>query len=163
MQTFLPVLLAVILLCFGLTMLWKEHQQQKMLRLRVKKLYASRLFEDLMPLLHSAKKRQIEQLSVDKTGIVLRYLHSAEGDAAFLMRPNGYQYLTMEQQEAMRVVLEECLPNLKDANRYHVSQKRVRLLNGSIEYVYRYTMSNAYKARLMRAQYYDGTLQTRSW
>lgn len=163
MQNLLPVLLAFLLLCFGLATLLKEYRQQKMLRLRVKKLYASQLFEDMTPLIRNAKRRQIEQLSVDKTGVVLRYLHCADGESAFLMRPNGYQYLTMEQQEALRVVLEECLPALKDANRYHVSQKRVRLLNGNVEYVYLYTMSNAYKARLMRAQYYDGTLQTRSW
>ena len=68
-----------------------------------------------------------------------------------------------EQQEALRAVLEECLPKIRDSQLYHLSRQRVRLLNGQVEYVYRYTISNAYKARLSRAPYYDGTLQPRSW
>ena len=46
---------------------------------------------------------------------------------------------------------------------YAISRQRIRLLNGQTEYAYRYTISNAYKARLSRAPYYDGTLQPRSW
>ena len=37
----------------------------------------------------------------DKTGIILRRL-GQETDSAFLMRPNGYAYLSQEQQEALK-------------------------------------------------------------
>ena len=50
-----------------------------------------------------------------------------------------------------------------DAVVFRPSRQRIRLFNGQVEYAYRYTISNAYKARLSRAPYYDGTLQPRSW
>ena len=163
MQSILPVFLTFLLAGVVVAILWKDWVYERHLRLRVKKLYASQLFEDILPLLKTARKRHVEQLMVDKTGIVLRYLHPVGSETAFLMRPHGYAYLTPELQEALRVVLEECLPKLKDTGRYYVSRRRIRLVNGDIEYAYRYTISNAYKARLSRAPYYDGSLQTRLW
>lgn len=163
----MPIML-VLCLSLGLAgvllaIFLRERRQQKRLRLRVQKLYASRLFEELLPLLKVAKKRRLEQVTVDKTGLVLRHLFSEGGETAFLMRPHGYRYLTPEQQEAMRVMLEECLPKLHDSSLYHLSRRRIRLLNGDIEYSYRYTITNAYKASLARAPYYDGSMQARSW
>lgn len=114
-------------------------------------------------MLKAARRHSVERVTVDKTGVVLRYFQPRSMETAFLMRPSGYAYLTPEQQEAMRVVLEECLPSLRDQQKYRLSRQRVRLLNGDIEYVYHYTISNAYKAELSRAAYYDPALQTRSW
>lgn len=163
MQTVLAIALAAFLAGAVVVYFYQEHVQEKKLQLRVKKLYASQLFEDMIPMLRAAKHHSVEQISVDKTGVAVRYLHADSPETAFLMRPNGYAYLTPEQQEAMRVVLEECVPKLCDAANYHVGRKRVRLLNGEVEYVYQYTITNAYKTKLCRAPYYDGTLQTRSW
>lgn len=163
MQTALPILAVAVLVGFAIALMVRDRQQQKRLRLRIQKLYASQLFEDMLPLLQACRKRTLEQLVVDKTGIVMRYMHFSGNDSAFLMRPNGYRYLSPEQQEALRAVLEECLPKIRDSQLYHLSRQRVRLLNGQVEYVYRYTISNAYKARLSRAPYYDGKLQPRSW
>ncbi len=161
MRTFLPVL--VFFLFVLVSVLWREQTQRKRLRLRIQKFYASQLFEDMMPQLRFSKKQQIEQVTVDKTGVVFRYLHLRNNESAFLMRPHGYRYLTPEQQEALRAVLEECLPQLQDQKRYHLVRHRVRLLNGEVEYVYQYTIANAYKAALMRAPYYDGTLKPHLW
>ena len=163
MQTALPVLAVAVLVWAAIALLVRDRRQQQRLRLRIKKLYASQLFEDMLPLLQACRKRPLEQLIVDKTGVVMRYLHFAGGESAFLMRPNGYRYLSPDQQEALRAVLEECLPKIRDSQLYHLSRQRIRLLNGQVEYAYRYTISNAYKARLSRAPYYDGTLQPRSW
>jgi len=163
MQTVLPILLAAVLAGAVVLYFYQEHVREKKLQLRVKKLYASQLFMDMIPTLKVARHAPVEQLAVDKTGIVIRYLHSEGAETAFLMRPNGYAYLTPDQQEAMRTVLEECLPKLADSARYHVLRKRVRLLNGDIEFTYQYTITNAYKAKLSRAQYYDGSLQSHSW
>jgi len=162
-QIVLPVLLAAMLAGLVVAYFYQEHIREKKLKLRVQKLYASQLFEDMIPMLRFARHHAIEQLSVDKTGVVLRYLHSEGAETAFLMRPNGYAYLTVEQQEAMRSVLEECLPKLRDKEKYHVIRKRITLLNGTTEYTYQYTISNDYKARLTRAPYYDGSLQQQSW
>jgi len=160
----LPIVLAALLAGAVIVYFYQEHIREKKLRLRVQKLYASQLFEDMMPMIRLARRRPIERLTVDKTGVVLRYLHSADPETAFLMRPNGYRYLTVEQQEAMRAMLEECIPKICDEGNYRVSRKRNVLLNGDVEYSYHYTISNAYKARLARASYYDGTLRsTRSW
>ena len=163
MQTVLPILAAAVLAAAVVIYFYQEHVREKKLQIRVKKLYASQLFEDMIPMLHAARHHSVEQIMVDKKGVAVRYLHGDSPETAFLMRPNGYAYLTPHQQEAMRVVLEECLPQLTDSASYHVSRKRVHQLNGELEYVFQYTMTNAYKARLCRAAYYDGTLQTRSW
>ena len=163
MQTMVPVLLAACLAASVIVYFWQEHLHEKKLRLRVQKLYASQLFEDMIPMLRFAKRHAVEQLVVDKTGVVIRYLHAEGADSAFLMRPNGYTYLTPEQQEAMRTMLEERLPGLREASRYHVHRRRIVLLNGEVEYVYQYTMTNACKARLCRSTYYDGSLHKASW
>jgi len=162
-QTVLPVLLAALLAGVVVAYFYREHVREKHLQLRVQKLYASQLFEDMIPMLQFARHHTIEQLVVDKTGVVLRYLHAEGAETAFLMRPNGYAYLTVEQQEAMRSVLEECLPKLRETEKYHVMRRRIVLLNGSVEYAYQYTIDNEYKAQLNRAPYYDGTLQPYSW
>lgn len=162
MQTILPVLFAAMLASLVVVYFYREHIREKKLQLRVQKLYASQLFEDMIPMLRFARHHSIEQLSVDKTGVVLRYLHAEGAETAFLLRPNGYNYLTVEQQEAMRSVLEECLPKLRETDKYHVSRKRVVLLNGTVEYTYQYTISSSYKSMLTRAPYYDGTMQ-QSW
>lgn len=163
MSIVLPMALAALLACAVIGYFFEENVHEKKLRLRVEKLYASQMFEDMLPMIHFARKHQIEQLSVDKTGVVLRFLHSGSQETAFLMRPNGYNYLSVEQQEALRAVWEECVPTLRDQSKYRVTRGRIVLLNGEIEYVYQYTMSTSYKDRLSRALYYDGALQPRSW
>ena len=164
MQIVAPIVLAALLAGAVIWYFYREHVHEKKLRIRVRKLYASQLFMDMTPMLQAARHHSIEQLVVDKTGVVIRYLQVSSTEAVFLVRPNGYAYLTVEQQEAMRALLEECLPKLADSARYHVGRKRIHLLNGDVEYAYRYTITNAYKAKLCRAPYYDGTLQqNRSW
>lgn len=158
MQIVLPVILAAVLASAVIIYFYRDHVREKKLQLRVQKLYASQLFEDMIPLITHARHCPLEKLAVDKTGVVLRSLHADSHETGFLMRPNGYAYLTPEQQEAMRTMLEECVPKLQDTSRYHVTRRRKVLLNGDIEYVYQYTISNDYKALLSRAAYYDGTL-----
>lgn len=163
MEQVLPILLTLLLVGSGVYLLWHEHTVEKMLCLRMQKLQASQLFEDMQPFLRMAKKHAFEQLTVDKTGVAIRYLNHSIGEVAFLMRPNGYHYLTPEQQEAMRGVLEELFPVLRDHAHYGLNRCRNRLLNGDVEYAYRYIIANAYKAKLVRAPYYDGSLQSRLW
>jgi len=163
MQTVLWILLAGTLAGMVVLYFYREHIRERKLQLRVRKLYASQLFMDMIPMLQIARHSQIEQVTVDKTGVVIRYLQADSAETAFLMRPNGYTYLTPDQQEAMRAMLEDCLPKLCDSAKYHVMRRRIRLLNGDLEYAYQYTITNAYKAKLCRAPYYDGSLQTRSW
>ena len=158
MQIVLPIAFAALLACAVIIYFYRDHKREKKLRLRVQKLYASQLFEDMIPLVTLARHYPLEKLAVDKTGVVLRCMNADSHEEGFLMRPNGYAYLTPEQQEAMRTVLEECIPKLQDPAQYHVTRKRKVLLNGDIEYVYQYTISNEYKARLARAAYYDGRL-----
>lgn len=146
-----------------LALAWRSCVKARQLQLRVQKLYSSQIFDDMLPLLKAAKKHLVEQVLVDKTGVVIRLLYPVGNEMAFLMRANGYQYLTNEQQEAMRAVWEECVPKLADRNRYYLNRKRVKLINGDVEYHYSYIMLNAYKNKLVRAPYYDGTLQARLW
>lgn len=158
MQIVLPIALAALLASAVIVYFYQEHVREKKLRMRVQKLYASQLFEDMLPLIHFARRWPVERISVDKTGVVVSCLHTDQHETGFLMRPNGYSYLSPEQQEAMRAVLEECIPKIQNEANYRVIRTRKVLLNGDVEYVYQYMISNEYKVRLSRAAYYDGTL-----
>lgn len=158
-QALLPVMVALLLFIYCIIAIHQESQHTRQHRLRVQKLYASPVFKDLSPILILAKKRPVEQLTVDKTGILISYLTPNGSHTAFIMKNYGYAYMTLAQQEAMLTLLEECLPKLKDTKRYRLSNKRIRMVNGDIEYMFRYTMRNGYKAQLSRAPYYDVTLQ----
>lgn len=157
----LPLTVAAALFGYCFTALVNEARRSRRHALVVRKLYASPVFDDMLPLLRIARKRHIEQLTIDKTGVLFTFMYPSGSHNAFMMKNYGYPYLNMEQQEAMRTLLEECLPKLRDASRYHHSQKRVRLINGEVEYVFRYAMQNQYKAMLNRAPYYDASLQAK--
>ena len=121
MHNILPIVLTALLAGVVVIYFYQEHVREKKLQIRVKKLYASQLFEDMIPMLRAVKHHSVEQLMLDKKGVSVRYLHADSPETAFLMRPNGYDYLTPEQQEAMRVMLEECLPKLTDSAHPHRS------------------------------------------
>lgn len=158
---FLPVLFVILLLFYCFFTLFQEGQRSRRHKLRVQKLYASPIFQEMLPVLTMAKKRPLEQVTIDKTGVRFAYMTPVGSWDVFDMKENGFAYLTFEQQEAMRTLLEECLPKLADIKRYRSSSRRVRLVNGDVEYEFRYVMQNSYKAMLARAPYYDSSLQTR--
>lgn len=159
----IPIILAMALIALFINLIWKNRQHERALLLRIKKLYASRFFEDLTPMLKTAKKHHIDQLIVDKTGLIIRYLQPGQTESVFLMNNHGYTYLTPEQQEAVRAMLEDCIPKLKDNNRYCMTRKRQLLVNGDTEYIYHYIIVSSYKSMLSRAPYYDSSLKTQLW
>ena len=159
MSIFLPILLAAVLAGLVLAYFYHEHVEERRLKLRVRKMFASQFFEELLPLLCNAKYHSVEQVSVDKAGVVVRYLNPSSPESVFLMKSRGFRNLTGEQLEALRTLLEQCLPKLADSKRYRVYRKPVYLLNGDLEYVYEYIITNDSKARLSRSSYYDGSLE----
>ena len=66
MQTALPVLAVAVLVGAAIALLVRDRRQQQRLRLRIKKLYASQLFEDMLPLLQACRKRPLEQHRICK-------------------------------------------------------------------------------------------------
>ena len=150
---FIAVLGIAVVVCF----LWLDRKKSRLLRLRVKKMHASPLFAELAPLLKNAQNRPIEQLTVDKTGVYIRFMHPVGSEVRFSLREKGFGYLTEERQEALLILLEEFLPRVTDSHRYAFRKKRVLLLNGHFERYYQYTILNSYKNSLVRAPYYDGT------
>jgi len=139
----------------------RQHHRTRMQQLRVRKLYASPVFEALYPMLRGARRHVPERVTVDKTGVIFYYLTPAGSSNAFLMKEHGFAYLTPEQQEAMLVVLEECLPTLRENDHYHFRKKSQRLLNGCQDFSYSYTMSNSYKITLARSTYYDPRMEAK--
>lgn len=137
--------------------LWQDRKRIRMLKLRVKKMHASPLFAELMPLLKHAQNRPIEQLSVDKTGVWVRFMQPAGNEMRFSVRERGFHYLSPEKQEALVILLEQFLPRITDSHRYTLRKRRTLLLNGHFETYYQYTILNAYKTSLVRAPYYDGS------
>ena len=157
----LPIVLAILLFGFTAFLAVRERLNSRRHQLRVRKLYASPVFDSLLPLLKVARKRHIEQVVIDKTGVLFSFLSPVGSNLGFMMKEYGFQYLSLEQQEAMRTVLEECLPQLRDHKLYRVNRKRITLLNGEVEFVCRYIIQNTYKVKLIRAPYYDAALRTR--
>ena len=140
-------------------LIWLDNRNLHFLRLRVRKMHASPMFAELAPLLKTARNRPIENLVIDKTGIVIRYMQPAGSETTFQMHSRGYRNLTPEKQEALLILLEEFIPRITDSNRYTLRKKRMRLPNGQSEAYYQYTILNHYKTSLVRAPYYDRSLQ----
>ena len=138
---------------------WWDKRSLQLLRLRVKKLYASPLFAELIPILKFAQRRPLEQLIIDKTGIAIRFLEPVGSESYFSLREQGYPMLTPEKQEALLVLLEEFLPQLTDRHRYILRKKHRRLVNGRRETYYCYVIMNQYKMMLVRAPRYNGSLK----
>lgn len=139
-----------------------DQRRVRLLKMRVKKMYASPMFEEFIPFLKHAQKRTIEQLVVDKEGVVFRFLEPAGTEMCFSLRERGYRLLSPEKQETLVVLMEEFLPKMIDQHRYSLKKKRVRLLNGQVETYYQYTILNHYKSSLLRAPYYNKSVQ-RLW
>ena len=93
----LEVILGILLLVYLVAALVREIRRLQRQRMRVRKLYASPVFQDMLPMLEHARKRHLEQVRVDKTGVLITYLFPAGSNSAFLMKPHGYAYLTEEQ------------------------------------------------------------------
>ena len=105
----LEVILGILLLVYLVAALVREIRRLQRQRMRVRKLYASPVFQDMLPMLEHARKRHLEQVRVDKTGVLITYLFPAGSNSAFLMKPHGYAYLTEEQQDAMRTQASKVL------------------------------------------------------
>ena len=158
----LEAALGTLLLVYLIAALVREIRRLQRQRMRVRKLYASPVFQDMLPMLEHARRRRLEQVRVDKTGVLITCLFPAGSNTAFLMKPHGYAYLTEEQQAAMRTLLEECLPKLRQRGCYRLLRRAYRLVNGQVEYSYRYVIQNRYKASLVRIPYYE-QLQDQPW
>ncbi len=143
--------------------LWADRNRMQMLRFHVKKMHGSPLFADLTPLLRRAQNRPIEQLTIDKTGLTLRFMQPVGSVMSFQVRDYGYAYLTPEKQEALLVLLEQFLPLIVDSHRYALRKRRTWLLNGKSEISYQYTILTAYKTSLVRAPHYEGGKQKLSY
>ncbi len=140
-----------------------DRRRMRLQRLRVKKLYSSPMFEAMRPTLVRAQKFSIESLTIDKTGFSLRFLFPFGYETHFRMRDFGYPNLTAEKQEALLLLLEEFVPKLTTHECYAFRTIRTKLLDGHVEYQYKYIIQTDYKNLLTRAPYYDGSLQSQVW
>ena len=140
-----------------------DRHRMRVQRLRVKKLYASPMFEAMRPILTRAQKFPVESLSIDKTGFSLRFLFPFGYETSFHMADYGYPNLTNEKQEALLLLLEEFVPKMTAHDFYSFRSTRTKLLDGHVEYQYKYIIRIDYKTLLTRAPYYDGSLQSPLW
>ena len=140
-----------------------DRRRVRVQRLRVKKMYASPMFEAMKPMLQRAQKYSIESLTIDKTGFTLRFLCPFGYEIRFSMADYGYPNLTNDKQEALLLLLEEFVPKLTTRDCYFFRTIRNQLLDGHVEYQYRYIIRIDYKNLLARAPYYDGSLQSQLW
>ena len=164
MNTSIPYLfIAFIGVALLVALVLDDRKRMQMQRMRVKKLYASAMFEAMKPLLLRAQRLSVESLTIDKTGFTIRYLAPISYETHFHMADYGYPNLTLDKQEALLLLLEEFVPKLTTHNYYSFRSKRTKLLDGHVEYQYRYIIQTDYKNLLTRAPYYDGSLQSQVW
>jgi len=149
------VYVAALFLGLATLLLRRERMRLRKIALLARKMHASPMFAELSPLLKSAQYRAIEMLMVDKTGVMIRYVHPAGSEARFLMREHGFPALSEEKRQALLCILEEFLPLIADTHRYALHKKHILLLNSRFESYYLYTIRNAYKATLFRAPQYS--------
>ena len=157
------ILIALIGIAVVVYLLVADRRRMHLLRLRVKKLYASPMFEAMKPMLIRAQKFSVESLTIDKTGFTLRFLFPFGYETHFSMADYGYPNLTLEKQEALLLLLEEFVPKITTHNCYSFRSVRTKLLDGHVEYQYKYIIQIDYKNMLTRAPYYDGSLQSQLW
>ena len=155
--------IAIIGISLVVYLLVADRRRVRMQRLRVKKLYASPMFEAMKPMLVRAQKYSVESLSIDKTGFTFRFLFPFGYELHFNMADYGYPNLTNEKQEALLLLLEEFVPKLTMHDNYSFRTVRNKLLDGHVEYQYKYIIRIDYKTLLTRAPYYDGSLQSQLW
>ena len=117
----------------------------------------------MKPILLRAQRFSVESLTIDKTGFTFRFLSPVGYETHFRMADYGYPNLTLEKQETLLLLLEEYMPKLTMHDSYSFRAKRTRLLDGHVEYQYRYIIQIDYKNLLTRAPYYDGSLQSQVW
>jgi len=140
-----------------------DRRRAQLVRLKTQKLYASPLFEAMRPVLKQARKYAVESLTIDKNGFSFRFLFPYGYETRFDLAEHGCPPMDMEKQEALLLLLEEVLPKLTAHDRYRFRSVRRRLLDGEVEYQYKYIIRIDYKNLLARAPYYDGTLQGQLW
>ncbi|MBE5802389.1 MAG: hypothetical protein E7319_08910 [Clostridiales bacterium] len=157
------MVVSIILAATLIGFLISEHRQARKHQRRVRKMYASAVLDALKPMLIYAQKHVVESASVDKTGVVFRYLSPNGGESVFRMKDYGFPNMSDKQQDAMRTILEEQLPDLADQKRYRLTRHNIRLLDGSLEYAYTYSMSRAYKQVHARSSYYAVKPSPYSW
>ena len=146
---------AALFLGLAAFLLRRERVRMHKITLLAQKMHASPMFAELSPLLKSAQHRAIELLTVDKTGVIIRYIHPAGSESRFLVRDYGFPALSEEKQRALLYILEQFLPLIADTHRYTLRKKRILLLNGRFETYHQYTILNAYKTTLTRASQYS--------
>ena len=159
----LGLFVAMVGVAVVLYLLVADRRRERVQKLRVKKLYASPLFDAMKPLIHRAQKYPLESLSLDKTGFTIRYVFPMGYENHFVLHDYGFPNLTPEKQEALLLLLEGLLPKLSEHSCYSFRSVRTKLLDGHVEYQYKYVIRIDYKNLLTRAPYYDGTVQSQVW
>ena len=157
------LLIAFIGIVFVFYLMVADRRRMRMQRLMVKKLHASPMFAVMKPYIMQAQRYSVESLTIDKTGFTFRYLFPFGYETRFLLSDYGYPNLTAEKQEALLLLLEEFVPKLTAHSNYSFRSIREKLLDGHVEYQYKYIIRIDYKTMLARAPYYDGSLQSQMW
>ena len=157
------LLIAFIGMIVVVYLMFADRRRARMQRLKVKKLYSSPRFEVMRPMLRQAQKYSIESLTIDKTGFTIRFLFPFGHETKFCVTDHGYPNLTIDRQETLLMLLEEVVPKLTASDCYSFRSVRNRLLDGRVEYQYKYLIQIDYKNMLIRAPYYNGSLQSQLW
>ena len=106
------LLIAFIGMIVVVYLMFADRRRARMQRLKVKKLYASPLFEAMRPMLRQAQKYSIESLTIDKTGFTIRFLFPFGHETKFCVTDHGYPNLTIDRQETLLMLMEEVVPKL---------------------------------------------------
>lgn len=150
-------LLTVGLIVAAVCLIRIDRRETTLMHLRLKKMRSHDLYHELSIKLRQAAKHCIESIEVNQEQVRAKYFYPEQGEIRFDFARRGFKRLTIEQTQALALLIETEHPMLKERAKYHFHRNTVVHSNGTKSYKYFYTIRNDYKTALCRAPYYSGS------
>ena len=150
-------LLAIGLIVAAVCLIRIDRRETALMHLRLKKMRGHDLYHELSIKLRQAAKHCIESIEVNQEQVRVKYFYPEIGEIRFDFARRGFKRLSIEQAQALTLLIETEHPMLKEHTKYRFHRYTVIRPNGTKTYKYFYTIRNDYKTALCRAPYYSGS------
>ena len=152
-------LLAIGLIVAAVCLLRIDKRETDLIKLRLEKMRGTDLYYELYLKLRRASKSCIELIEVNQSQVWVKYFSPQMGEMHYDFAQRGFKRLSIEQVQALALLIETEHPMLKDRAKYHFRRAKMIKLNGKKTYIYSYMIRSDYKTALCRAPYYTGRAQ----
>lgn len=143
------IVLGAVCLVLAVFLMIRERQRILRERLLMTKLRNSKLYADMYPLVRFARRRDLDQVRIERNRIVFSAVCPPGKLCEFSLTEGGFRMLSGNRTRILAEVLAEDIPILKSPL-YSLHRYRVMRPNGRIDYGYVYTIRSVYKSQIMR-------------